>query len=196
MFISHITISRPIPVSNSLLIDVLQGESPLHFAAIRGDESLFSSLLENGAFLNVQDNEGDTLLHWVVREKTEAMLAYLLKKGCSPNIPNEDGETPLHLAAALGEEFAVDCLLKHGANASLRDSEGLTPLDAALESGDSRIIQLLGKTKRATPPSRGSSSPRSCAAAHSDLARKGFFSNLTCLTPHSPSPSPFHLSPY
>lgn len=135
-----------------------------------------TALLENGAFLNVQDGEGDSVLHWVVREKTYTMLNYLLQKGCNPNIANDDGETPLHLAACLGDDLSTGCLLKHPKiNATLVDSNGQTPLDVAVECGEKKVIDLLAQFKR-TPPPRGSRSPHRCASTLNNYERIGFLS--------------------
>lgn len=149
-----------------------------------------TSLLENGAFLNVQDGEGDTALHWVVREKTYTMLNYLLQKGCNPNIANEDGETPLHLAACLGDDLSVDCLLKQGANALLLDNNRQSALDVAVESGEKKVVELLAKFKRAPPP-RGSRSPHRCASSLNNYERKGFLSPSSPLLSYHETGSSF-----
>lgn len=58
---------------------------------------------------------------------------------------NGTGCVPLHYAAAQGNFDAVKQLLKMGAPHLPRDSDGQLPIDYARESGDTQIINYLGK---------------------------------------------------
>jgi ankyrin repeat protein len=83
------------------------GETPLHFAALRGHEKIAETLLKCGATPNVQTTHGPTDMFYAQ--------------------PPVVGETPLHLAAAYGHAGIVRLLLAHGADKSITDRTGQTP---------------------------------------------------------------------
>ena len=43
------------------------GETPLHWAAARGDGEVVDLLLENGAYVSIKTYRGETPLHFVAR---------------------------------------------------------------------------------------------------------------------------------
>jgi ankyrin repeat protein len=81
----------------------IDGWTPLHFAADRGDDS--------GA----------------------AIVRSLLRAGAHPSLPNRAGQRPLHLAIDGGNTATIKLLLEYGApvGEAAADSAGITPLHVA-----------------------------------------------------------------
>ncbi|MCY4577951.1 MAG: ankyrin repeat domain-containing protein [Chloroflexi bacterium] len=147
----------------------LDGWSPLHIAAFRGDELLVSLLLDAGARIKEKDKEGATPLHIAAIYGNTAVAEVLLKH--DPNLHAErdfQGRTPLHMAVdqyhfnVLGEfpvsypflsitslehgdaiiarkPSVVKVLLEHGADVEVGDNTDNTPLMKA--------VRVLGKSE-------------------------------------------------
>lgn len=93
------------------------GETPLHLAALRGNESTTKQLLAAGANPKAKNNGGKTPLHWAADSGKEAVAKLLLDAGASPNARDSNGYTPLDEAE--GNEKIAKLLLTEGANPKL-----------------------------------------------------------------------------
>lgn len=124
------------------------GNSPLHLAALGGDEKAVAALINAGANVNATNNAGATPLHYGVG--SEPIVAQLLKAGANPNARSKAGNTPLHSAAARTDAFAqVKRLLEAGAQVNVVRIPGdpsdisQTPLSLAAFTAEERTVRLL-----------------------------------------------------
>ncbi|CAH3176235.1 unnamed protein product [Porites evermanni] len=86
--------------------------TPLMLASSRFcDEETVTLLIEQGAYVDLQDQKGNTALHNVVRRKSEEMVGTLLNAGAS-NLCNSQGMTPLLLGCSKGYVAVVENLIK------------------------------------------------------------------------------------
>ena len=128
---------------------VIDGESPLNIALLKGHSEIAIMLLNAGAnpntktekldrledhYLpkNVKQHLGETPLHLAVKSKliSSSVISRLLNAGANPNAKNDRGETPLHIAVEKrGPGLEIEVLLEAGANLNTRDSKGKTPED-------------------------------------------------------------------
>ena len=108
-----------------------RGETPLHIALRRGEESHVRVLLDHGAEVNTRDDKGRTPLHEAADCLRIGQMEFLLSRGADANARDNRGETPLHVALRRGEESHIRVLLDHGAEIDARDVTGETPLHKA-----------------------------------------------------------------
>lgn len=110
---------------------------------------LVQLLIEEGAYVGVQDSEGWTALHWAAWEghgralEGHEAVQPLLAAGADVTVQDKRGMTPLHWAAADGQEAIVRLLLDAGACVGALDSEGCTALHLAAGNGHERVLGLL-----------------------------------------------------
>ncbi len=128
----------------------LQGVTPLHSAAERGNLSAAEALLENGANVRARDVFGMTplirapLAGRITQGRREVMypqdrssdLIYvLLEHGADVEARDLDGISALELATELKRRDAIEALLACGANPTLSNNARRTPLQAVMEPG-------------------------------------------------------------
>jgi len=162
----HLSISRGNEVLTSLLLRngayiivnsmTYNGMTPLHYAALIGNNNIIKELISYGANINFRDEEGDTPLHYAVRERKENSLVYLLQLGADKNQKNDDGETPLHFACCFGELKMVEILIHFNAEVLIVDNSGSSPIDEAKNAKHNRIVDLLIKKAASLPSSNRS----------------------------------------
>jgi ankyrin repeat protein len=108
-----------------------KGQTPLCLASWKRHDSIVSLLLENGANVNVKDEDGCTPLHFASMEGQDAVVSLLLENGADVNAKNDYGNTPLHKAGYNGHEAVVSLLLEKGADRNITNYYGKTPLQIA-----------------------------------------------------------------
>lgn len=121
---------------------------PLHFAAMQDTKEMAQFLLENGAMIDVRDDEGLTPLRWAVDKGNLEMAEFLLKQGADKNIFNfydEEGVSALHTAIYKGNVEVAQFLLERGADPNLKAKDTLFPLQWAMEKNRTHFVPLLLK---------------------------------------------------
>jgi len=118
-------------------------ETPLHRAAIKGDEVMIELLFKNGACANLKNALFDTPLHCAVVSGKQVIAELLLKKSADVNAQNYRHETPLHYAIMQGNKDMIEFLLKSSANIKIENRQGLSPIDIAKNLGFEAIEKLL-----------------------------------------------------
>jgi Ankyrin repeats (3 copies) len=73
----------------------MNGSSPLIVAALYGHTQAMKLLVENGASLDIQNNQGSTALHTATFICHPEAVALLLEQGANPEIKNNFGRTAL-----------------------------------------------------------------------------------------------------
>ena len=123
----------------------LDGSTPLHDMARRGNKDIVELLLAKGADANAVDKDGETPLYAATSEFRghKRVAELLIAKGANVNATNKDGRTPLHEVAQRGNKGFVELLLAKGANVKAGDKKDWTPLHAAAGRGHKDVAELL-----------------------------------------------------
>uniref|UniRef100_A0A023EZT3 Putative ankyrin n=1 Tax=Triatoma infestans TaxID=30076 RepID=A0A023EZT3_TRIIF len=123
-----------------------KGETPLHLAAISGNEILVAKLIDQGHSIDIKDYSGWTPLHEACNHGHRGVAEVLLSKGAAVNDrggPHCDGVTPLLDAASNGSLDCIELLLSYGASPLMRTNSGESVLDC-LASWRKRRLKELG----------------------------------------------------
>lgn len=109
------------------------GQTPLFWAALRGDEKSVITLLKYGANTQCTSNVGEVALHWSIEASDDACTRRLLEGGADPNARSHFGATALHYAAWTHDDPTkhLQPLVDHGADVNIQSFEGHTPLHYA-----------------------------------------------------------------
>ncbi|XP_032238212.2 transient receptor potential cation channel subfamily A member 1 [Nematostella vectensis] len=125
------------------------GRTPLHMAAEHGNESCFSTLINDApADINVADDSGSTPLHLAAAKGHRKLCKFLVGAGADVSTKDSSRWTPLHHAAGAGHVRTVETLMRAtniGFSYSLEaeDWRGNTPLMTAAGRGRDRVVQVL-----------------------------------------------------
>lgn len=117
------------------------GQTPLMYAAQKGNKRIVELLLTAGADPNLIDREGMCALHHAIEAGDEATALLLFSRTKVHHTPH-DG-TSLHMAAEKGLLSVVRCACEMGLNKQAVDSRGYTALHVAAIAGKSNIITYL-----------------------------------------------------
>lgn len=89
-----------------------EGATAMHGAAYEGNVECIRYLLENGADVNVQDDDGWTSLHAAVCGEKRKCVEVLLKANCDPFAETIDGLTPFQMAIEMANDKLVKLFVK------------------------------------------------------------------------------------
>jgi hypothetical protein len=92
--------------------DDVNGWTPLHAAAFRGQKDVAELLLASNAVVNPKDNRGDTPLHIAVQKGSKDVVELLLAHNADVNATNNDDSTPLQFG--FDEKDVATLLRQHG----------------------------------------------------------------------------------
>jgi|GEM_PF-5506967 len=87
-------------------------ETALHIAVARGNDESTKLLLENGALVNLKDENEQTPLHIAAKRGYIKLAKLLLEKNADIQAKDHKGRTPLHIAAKEGHYFFLESLLE------------------------------------------------------------------------------------
>jgi ankyrin repeat protein len=127
-------------------------------AAMKGNQALVRTLLQQKADVNATQIDGATALHWAVYRNDLEMAQILIKAGARVEVKNREGITPLYMASLYGNSGLIRSLLSAGADAKQKGPNGETMLMLAARNGSAESIDLLrkaGSDVNAREPIRG-----------------------------------------
>ena len=101
------------------------------------------ALLDQGAEVNIRDDEGKTPLHHAAFSGSRAIAELIIAKGPEINIKDANNMTPLHIAAWRSMVEVTELLLENGADVNAVDDTGETALHMAAKVGQAAIASLL-----------------------------------------------------
>ena len=108
------------------------GYTALMMAVARDHKKVVEWLLENGANIDIQQQQfGRTALTIAVEENNTEIAQLLIGKNANLNIKTKDGHTALMLAALYNRENIVEALIASGANIKEKNSESKTAFELA-----------------------------------------------------------------
>ena len=76
----------------------INGNTPIHIAAMKSNLDAINLLCEFGTFINAQNNDGNTALHIAVLNSWAEGIKLLIERGCSQSIENRKYQRPPDLA--------------------------------------------------------------------------------------------------
>ncbi|XP_041829573.1 ankyrin repeat domain-containing protein 61-like [Melanotaenia boesemani] len=142
------------------------GKTPLHMAAGMLDKDIITSLISQGADINMGvQHSGNTPLHLAVvavatkttktTDNDISCIIELLEQGAKPNMMNKAGVTPLQEACSMRNEELVDLLLRYGGNINKLNKAGENCLFLFLDhrpkiKNSSLLMKLLSLTSPLT----------------------------------------------
>lgn len=136
-------ISGLIEMGANVMLQNIQGQTPLHYAALRGSVEVIEVLLEHNAQVDAWDG---------MRSRTPLMLALamghtevirkLITAGANVNIEGADGLTPLMMCAS--KDIPLEDLLAAGADVNqVSKRTGDTPILMAVRCNAKRMVTTL-----------------------------------------------------
>lgn len=105
------------------------GNTPMHYAAARGDLPLLEMMADAGSVVNAGNMDGLTPLHAASMSGHCSACDYLLLHGATLDAVDTDGDTPLHLACLEGNVRAALLLVSRGADIRAKNRAAKCPTD-------------------------------------------------------------------
>lgn len=119
------------------------GQSPMAYAADKGNMHLLTTLLSFGANINIQTALGWTPLMYACRKAQTNMVSFLLRHDADVNLQTYFGDSALLISISNKNKDIVQLLLHAGAFVNVRDSNGWSALVHAIFRGQIDIMTFL-----------------------------------------------------
>ena len=113
--------------------------APMSAYAVR----LVKLLLENGAQVDLTDNDGDSALMLASKAGHSEVVKLLLANNAQVDLTDNDGDSALIYASQEGHSEVVKLLLANNAQVDLKDNDGDSALMCASQEGHSEVVTLL-----------------------------------------------------
>ncbi|KAL4233751.1 hypothetical protein ACF0H5_008431 [Mactra antiquata] len=131
----------------------IYGQTPLHYACMRGNEIACKELLNYPSLtLEAVDKQGMTALHMAASHRQFGIVKMLIEKGVSLRCKDDENTTPLHAACTEGNVQIVRLLFRAAAKkdgwvtikemVNDKDIDGNTCLSLAVENGHYEVVKL------------------------------------------------------
>lgn len=120
-----------------------RGDSPLSWAAARGNLKVARLLIDSGANLDAYDAAFGTILHNIIGQNSTEMAKLLIESGAKLNQTDPSGRTELHLAAISGNADLAQLLIERDADVEAVDRHNRTPLYYAAKHGYRSVAEVL-----------------------------------------------------
>ncbi len=121
-----------------------KGDTPLFFAAMKGNGKLVSLLAERGAFIDEKDNDCASPLLLASDSGNIGVIEFLLNRGAKVNVKTKkQGWTPLHKAAEAGNTEILELLILKEADVNAKDNDGDTALQNAVYNRHTASVKIL-----------------------------------------------------
>ncbi|CAN2388262.1 Ankyrin repeat and protein kinase domain-containing protein 1 [Pristimantis euphronides] len=121
----------------------VSGSTPLILAIQRKLADICACLIENGADVNLMDEDKWSPLHFAAQGGDDRITRLLLDHGAHVDALERDDWSPLHLASQNGFENVARVLFTRQANPNTQEVDGKTPLHVAACYGHYNIVKLL-----------------------------------------------------
>ena len=115
----------------------------LMIAIQKGHSDIVKLLLENGAQVNLQDNNGICALMSASQKGHSDIVKLLLEYSAHVNVQDDDGLSALMTASQNGHSQVAKILLENSAQVDMQDKSGRCALMDASQNGHSEVVELL-----------------------------------------------------
>ena len=119
--------------------------TPLIIASATGDIKRVKGVLENGAEVDLQENDGWTALMSASQNGHTEIIELLNKFGAQVDLQKNDGWTALMSASQNGHAEVVTLLHEYGAQVNLPNNDGWTALMLSSQNGHTKVVKLLNE---------------------------------------------------
>lgn len=119
--------------------DLTSGRGALHIVVERRDLTWLMFLRQQGANINIQDNDGLTPLAMAAQIGFVEGVEYLVEHGARVDVTNDSGETPLMFAVHSRNTEMMRVLLEGGADPDRYDNSGRSARDYARLRGENDV---------------------------------------------------------
>ena len=97
-----------------------EGNTPLHYACLKGFRDIVNMLLEHDADVSVANNCAETPLHTAARSGNKEIIGKLIQYGADQDATDKDGRTPLICLLDNKRTDAALFLIEQGADTEIR----------------------------------------------------------------------------
>lgn len=116
--------------------------TPLHWAAARGNTASAMKLLDNGALVDLENADGHTPSLAALCNGENSLASTLFDTyGANPKHIDRNGATALHMTAKATRSMPLASLLAHGIEPEIKDTLGFTALEYATERNNSAFVE-------------------------------------------------------
>jgi uncharacterized protein len=142
---SRLMLAQNLIVTNHNINDQIDGWSPLMVAALTYLETEVNTLIEAGAYLDLQDNDGRTaLMHAIRTSFPNSAIKLLINAGCKIDLQDKYGFTALMRGIkSFVSNHNIITLLNAGTNIDLQDHDGQSALIFATINDEPDTIKIL-----------------------------------------------------
>jgi ankyrin len=150
--------------------------TPLHLALNLGNIDIIRILIDNGANINIKDNEGNTAVQLAIKNGLEEIIILFLQSDiCKIDNKNKDdkGNTVLHLAIKENKDNIAKLLIEDGANVRDTDFDGNNSLHLASKIGSLELVLYIVGTSKLNTMNKAGLTPLHTAVLAGHLQVKG-----------------------
>lgn len=120
-----------------------EGNTPLHYACLKGFRDIVNMLLEHDADVSVANNCAETPLHTAARSGNKEIIGKLIQYGADQDATDKDGRTPLICLLDNKRTDAALFLIEQGADTEMADNTGHKAIDYATAHGLREVVACL-----------------------------------------------------
>ena len=133
-------------INTYLNIPDLDGNTPLLYAAYRGNLKIIQNLINNGSLLNCTSKSGLNVIHMAAQGNNPNIIIFFKEKyNFTINKKDNNGNTPLHWACYSNAENSINFLLSFISDVNVKNNNGQTPLHICVLTENMRNIRKIIK---------------------------------------------------
>lgn len=120
-----------------------EGNTPLHYACLKGYRDIVNLLLDNDADVSIANNLSETPLHAASRSGNKEIIGRLVEYGAELDATDSEGQTPLIRLLDNRRTDAALFLIEQGADPEIADNTGHKAIDYATAHGLREVVVRL-----------------------------------------------------